>query len=326
MKQSPRSGPLLGPEAEQYVEVALGRSLDTLLRFPRFILIEPINRCNSRCIMCGIDFDAKIPASLDKGLFAKIAAEIGRHHREVEKVSLTLDGEPLLDKHLHEKIRLLKEVGVGRVNIASNASLLDETRARGLIEAGLDEIYITIDSLNQKTFEAIRVGLDFGAVYGNTRNLVRLRDAMKAPLVIRVQMVQQAENQAEPEAFTRHWRGLLGPGDQVVVQRAHNWASVVSVLSFGDEADINHIPCIALWGTLALQADGRVKLCCMDTACNMPMGDLRQQTIAEVWSSPALNAVRTRHLSGQRQTIPLCDGCTLWRESKRVLEPIRESA
>lgn len=90
--------PLTGQEAVAYVERRLTFPRDVLGRFPKYFLIETINSCNTRCVMCGIDFDKKAKAVMSDALFEKIAAEIGAHHDHVEKVMLDLDGEPLLDR------------------------------------------------------------------------------------------------------------------------------------------------------------------------------------------------------------------------------------
>ena len=313
---------LRGDRAGAYLERQLGWALGELAAFPRFILLETVNGCNSRCTMCGIDFSLKQTTTMADGLFAGIVREIAAHAAQVEKVTLTLDGEPLLDRALADRVRMLKEAGIGRVHISSNASILTAARARELIAAGLDEIYISIDSLDRETYEAIRVGLDFEAVMENTHRLIRIRDDLQANLMVRVQMIRQESNLAEEQAFIRYWRDHLSVRDQVVVQKVHNWASSVTVMRVGDEERINDVPCIALWGTAAIEVDGRVRLCCMDTTCRHPLGDLDRQTLAAIWTGTRLAAFRAIHLSVRRHTLPICDGCTLWRESKRdVLRP-----
>ncbi len=313
------TGALVGRPAEDFVESYLGWPLATLLKFPKYITLEVINRCNAACIMCGIDFSIKEKAVLSPELLARLADELGEWRDHVEKVIIALDGEPLLDNQVHEKVRVLKRAGLRRVNVTTNASLLSRDRARALIEAGTDEIYITIDSLKKEIYESIRKKLDFDTVHGNTIELVKLRDELGADLTIRVLMVQQALNREEGEAFKRYWRGILSDRDQIAVQRAHNWARNADVMTFGDEPEINNIPCISLWGTLGIHADGRVGLCCMDTTCVHPLGDLNHDTLEDIWKSPAMARARRLHLQGRRAEIPICDGCTVWRVAKREL-------
>ncbi|MFC1570454.1 radical SAM/SPASM domain-containing protein [Candidatus Omnitrophota bacterium] len=305
-----------GTEALEYVESRLEYPLDTLLKFPKFFLIETTNICNARCVMCGIDFEKKKKQVMTDELFSKLADEIGKHSDHVEKVMLYLDCEPLLDRKLPARIRMMKEKGVKRVNIASNASLLNYARSSDIMSAGLDEIYITLDSMKKDVFEAIRPGLKYEMVYDNIINFVKWRDEIGSDVMIRMQMVMQDKNKDEGEAFVEHWSSILKETDQVVVQKAHNWGTLVNIMKFGDENNVNDIPCIALWGTFCIHVDGEVDLCCMDTGGAVPIGNVASQTIAEVWSGDAVNKVRDLHVSGEREKISICDGCTLWRDSK----------
>lgn len=319
-KQPISTGPLVGAEADRYLERRLLFPMSELLAFPKYLLIETVNTCNARCIMCGIDFDKKAKALMTDQLFAKMADELGQWRGHVEKVMIYLDGEPLLDKTMPTRIRQMKAAGVKKVNIATNASLLDEKRGRALIEAGLDEIYITLDSLKKDVYEAIRVRLKFDEVYENIRTFIRLRDEMNPGLVIRVQMILQDLNHTEAAEFREHWKKFLRPHDQIVIQKAHNWANAVDVMRFGDEDDVNNYPCIALWGTFVVHVNGDAAMCCMDTETKHPLGSVEHQSIAEIWQGPAMTALREKHTTGRRADIPMCDGCYLWREEKHVDE------
>lgn len=310
--------PVTGDKAISYVESRMGFPVGELNMFPKYFLIETVNTCNARCIMCGIDFDKKEKAIIKKDLFEKITREISRHRDHVEKVMLYLDGEPLMDKKLPERIRRMKEAGVKIVNIASNAGLLDEKWGKALIDAGLDEVFITIDSLKRDIYEKIRVRLDFDTVYRNTVNFIALRDKMKSDLVIRINMVLQELNKDEGPAFQEHFQKLVSPQDFVTVRKSHNWGSTVNVGDWGDEVDVNGYPCIALWGTCVIHVNGDIPLCCMDTETCHHLGNVREQSIEEIWTGKIMADLKKMHVDGRRKGMPLCDGCTVWREDTHV--------
>jgi MoaA/NifB/PqqE/SkfB family radical SAM enzyme len=312
--------PLVGAEATAYLERRLAFPMAVLNRYPKYFLIETVNTCNARCIMCGIDFDKKTTANMDEALFKRIVDDIGAHSDHVEKVMLYLDGEPLLDKRLAKRVRRMKDAGVRTVNIATNASLLDEARSTALIKAGLDEIYFALDSMKKDVYEAIRVRLSFDQVYENIRAFIRTRDRLNPKLMIRLQMILQDLNRDEEADFRSHWSTLLGPRDQIVVQKVHNWASAVDVMRFGDEDDVNGTPCIALWGTCVIHVNGDVPLCCMDTKTRHRLGNAGEQPIAEIWRGKVVREMKEKHVGGRRAEISLCDGCTLWREEKHVAD------
>jgi MoaA/NifB/PqqE/SkfB family radical SAM enzyme len=308
--------PRTPPEREAFIERQLGAGRAALERFPAYVNIETINTCNARCIMCGIDFDKKPPMRMSDALFSRIVGELSDWRSHIRKVNLYFDCEPLLDRTLHHKIRALKDAGIRTVTIATNGSALTPTRSRELLDAGLDEVYVSIDSLDAPTYEKIRVGLSFRKVYDNTVGFVRLRDAVKGSTRVRVQMIWQSENDSERDAFVSHWRSILSPGDVVVVHRAHNWGGVVRTLALDGDTGINDLPCTALWSNAMIHVDGSVALCSVDTVQGSPhaLGDAHVSSLAEIWRGVALRRMRERHLDGRRAGHALCDGCTVWRE------------
>ncbi|MFC1665662.1 radical SAM/SPASM domain-containing protein [Pseudomonadota bacterium] len=308
---------LTGAAAENYLESKLFSSIDELLEHPQYIMIETVNTCNSDCIMCGIDFPNKKIGRITDELFFKLIDEI-KYFKNLKRLMLYLDCEPTMDKKLVNKIKYAKECGIDNINIASNASLLNHKKAPEYIESGLDEIYLTIDSLDKDTFEKIRKGLKFDIVYDNIVNFITLRNKLNPLLKIRIQMVQQEINYDEKDEFIRHWKELIGPNDQVVVVRAHNYGNNTNVMEFGDEKAINNIPCINPWSSIVIHIDGEVGLCSMDTNETVKLGNVKEKSIIEVWNNQNYKNIRELHLTGRRCDEPVCDGCTLWREEKHV--------
>ena len=179
--------------AKEYLNrrISPEESYEDLLSFPRFIEIETVNACNARCPMCTIaDWQRNTPTMKDD-LFQRIADEIIDHRHEVKRVSLYRDGEPLLDKKLPSRVAILKDGGVGGISISTNVSLLTEERSRALLEAGLDMIILSIDSLEKEIFESIRVRLDFEEVLENALKFIELRDRIRPRTKIYMRMIRQ---------------------------------------------------------------------------------------------------------------------------------------
>jgi len=301
-----------------HIERRQGLSLDELLRYPRFVSIEVIDFCNARCIMCGVYPDRRSRERLAPEIFDKLLGELEENAELVNWVSLGGNGEALADTGLEEKVSRLKQAGIPRVHVTTNASLLNEERAEGLLRAGVDYVGISMDSLDKATFETIRVGLDFDEVYRNIRAFIRARDTLRPQTQIRVQMVAQELNAGEPEEFLRHWAEHLAPQDRVVIQRVFGWGRTRDLEPRSPAA--NAIPCITLWGSLDIYADGKAHMCCNDVNGDIVIGDARTQTLAEIWQGPEMSRIRQLHLDHQRHTIRLCDGCMTWNENKHAIE------
>lgn len=287
-------------------------SYDALLKFPRYFEIETVNACNATCPMCTIA-DWKREAGLMKDdLFKKIAYEIGAHP-EVKRVHLYRDGEPLLDKRLHRKIKLLKSLNVRRVGISTNCSLLDREHAEAILWAGIDEVILSVDSIRSDTYEKIRTGLDFGDVMNNAQEFFRLRDDVNPECQIWVRMIRQELNDKEWPEYRSYWAGYANSSDRIDYRYIHNWGTQLKDFKAISTAD-THKPCVALWSLMTIFADGSVPLCNVDYNNKYPLGSVLTNTISEIWQSQEQARRQQMHLDRERNKIPPCEHCTVWSE------------
>jgi radical SAM protein with 4Fe4S-binding SPASM domain len=277
--------------------VATGR--DRAPRWPDIVQIESTNLCNAKCVFCPRDEMHRRQGVMDLALFKKVVDEcsaLGITHVRVHNY-----GEPFLDRELVEKVRYAKSRGIQEVGMISNGSLITEELARGMIDAGLDAINISVDAAGKETFERTRVNLEYDTVIGNVRTLARLRNASgrKHPKLI-LSFVRQTPNPTpEEDAFIQEWRQVA---DKIHITDLHNWAGTLNAKS-----DVQ-FPCYRLWQTFTVLWDGRVSLCCADFDGRHILGDLRTSTIAQIWNAPAYRAVRRQHLeSGGPEICRSCD-------------------
>lgn len=124
-----------------------GRKID-------YLRVSITDRCNFRCIYCmpnGIDCvkHAQVLSYEEFLRLCRIAVELG-----ITKFKVT-GGEPLVRKGCAEFIRKLKSIpGVEQVTLTTNGVLLHD-QLDGLLEAGLDAVNISLDTLNEERFKAI---------------------------------------------------------------------------------------------------------------------------------------------------------------------------
>jgi radical SAM protein with 4Fe4S-binding SPASM domain len=97
----------------------------------------------------------------------------------LEKIFLHGIGEPLLNRELFDIIRHLK----GRdahVLFNSNGILLDTRKQHGLMQAGLDELRISLDVASSPGYQKIRNSDKFETVIENLKSFVRLQKQQQA--------------------------------------------------------------------------------------------------------------------------------------------------
>jgi hypothetical protein len=279
--------------------LATGRDRSPIL--PEIVQIESTNICNAKCVFCPRDEMHRRQGVMSFDLFKKIVDEcagLGITHVRVHNY-----GEPFIDRRLVEKVRYAKSKGIQEVGMISNGSLISEEIARGMIEAGLDAINISIDAGGRDVFESTRIGLKYDKVIGNVERLVRLRAELgrRRPKLI-LSFVRQ-NNSADEQAFIEHWKGIA---DKIHITDLHNWAGTLN-----RESDVNY-PCYRPWLTFTVLWDGRVSLCCADFDGRTVLGDLNTSTIQDVWNAEPYRNARRMHLESGGPEI--CRSCDLPRK------------
>ena len=188
----------------------------------------------------------------------------------------------------------------------SNGSLITEKVARGMIEAGLDAINISVDAGGQGGLraDAHRAQLRQGdRQHRAPRPDPRPSSAGAGPKLI-LSFVRQ-NNSADEQAFIEHWRNVA---DKIHITELHNWAGTLN-----HESDVNY-PCYRPWLTFTVLWDGRVSLCCADFDGKTILGDLNTQTIArhlECRALPGACAASTSRAAGPTSAAPaICRGKT----------------
>ena len=302
--------------AKEYLRQRISpeESFEDLLVFPRYFEIETVNTCNARCPMCTIESWTRHSPVMDMGLFTKIADEIGNYAEQVRRVSLFKDGEPLLDKKLPLRIALLKERGVKNVAIHTNVSLLDEKRAPALLEAGLDEITLSIDSLDKEVFEKIREGLTLEVVLENAMKFIELRNRIRPQAEIKMRMIKQDSNKDEWEAYKAFWQDRLAPHDRCFSLNIHNWGGQLEGHKHVAESLQPQVPCLSLWSAMVIFSDGNVPMCTVDFNNTHPTGSVVDSSIKELWDSPVMMKRRQIHMEHRRGVFPNCRTCNVWDE------------
>ena len=291
--------------------------LKDALKFPRFFQIETTRLCNARCPFCAIDqWDKSVPMMADV-LWEKVAAELIEWKDWIRFVDLQRAGEPLLDKKIYTRVRLLKEGGIKHIAISTNASGLNERNARALLEAGVDEVMLSIDAVEKEAYEASRVGLNFEQVMANIRRYFRLRDEIRPQSLIRVRAVCTFDPDKEPQAvraWEDFWGPLRRPHDRIYMKRMHSWGNQVTLDGAPSADDVVLHPCIIPWSTMHITAMGRVALCPHDYDGKADLGDINKHSIATVWRASKLVEVRRLHATGNREAIDFCRGCRTFDE------------
>ncbi len=270
---------------------------------PLTLAIESTAKCNLFCPMCPRESIYFPPKDMELPVFKKIIDD-GKAFLEFA-VPYGV-GEPLLNPEIYDMIAYCKQVRVPS-GISTNATVLTEEAGRKLIKAGLDYIILAFDGATKATYEKYRKGADFEKVRANILTFLRVKKELRAKIFCILQMVRLNENRAEIPALIRMWRveGI----DEIRIKKdeVHNEGSAIP----GDNAErppMKH-PCYLLWrGPMYVHYDGTVFPCCYIYP-EEPVGNIRRNTLQEIWNSDKMVQLREAHIRGDLRGYKACQNC-----------------
>jgi MoaA/NifB/PqqE/SkfB family radical SAM enzyme len=170
MDTLPQDRPAVDPR--RYFEQVQGRRTAAPQRKPVCLYLETTNRCNLLCTTCPRTYaELEPPADMSWELFTSIVDQIP----DVERAVLHGVGEPMLVRNLPRMVRYLKDRGT-YVLFNTNGTVLNEKNGRALIDAGLDELRVSLDASNAKSYAAIRGKDYFNRILRNVRNFRELQE------------------------------------------------------------------------------------------------------------------------------------------------------
>lgn len=284
---------------------------------PYVSLIEITNDCNFRCPMCPRSTSmTRGVEDMDFNLYKKI---IGKLYPSNGIIYLHLLGEPLMHPDLDKMIRYGKSKGY-EMGFFTNGSLLTEEKSMKIIDAGLDALTISFEII-EDTFNKMRKGGNFSLVRENIIRFLRLKNLkkQKRPLVT-LSSITLTEDKEKLEKASRFWRGKV---DVFQYKKIHEWTGdiprITQITGIKKGYKYERKICLWPWTKMAVLVDGRVVPCCMDYDGKYVLGDLKQDSLKDIWNGEKMIRLRKALLEGRKEDIELCCKCTHGPEDKGTL-------
>ena len=159
-------------DPRRYFEAAAPRPAGEAARPPVCLYLEVTNRCNLLCTTCPRTYEElEPPADMAWDLFVRIVDQVP----DLARAVLHGVGEPMLVKDLAAMVRYLKHRGV-HVLFNTNGTVLNERNGRAMIAAGLDELRVSLDASNAKSYLKVRGKNYFDRILRNVRAFRALQE------------------------------------------------------------------------------------------------------------------------------------------------------
>jgi putative metalloenzyme radical SAM/SPASM domain maturase len=186
--------------------------------YPTKLFVEVTTLCNLQCGMCvkqnGMGGIAE--GSMSHETFERLIPAFPH----LDTLVLNGIGEPLLHPLLESFIaraRPLLPAGAS-IGFQSNGMALTDERAAALVDAGLDRVCISLDTVSDDSFRSIRSGGEMGGIVAAFASLNKARARRPGrELKIGIEFVLMRSNLADlPDAI--RWAGRAGAGFAIVTQ------------------------------------------------------------------------------------------------------------
>lgn len=305
------------------------------LDVPLCVCIEPTNVCNFKCLMCwqstreyeegGGPFLNMTDELFDK-LIEDLKAFCQHQGKKIKLIKLYSTGEPLLHPGVGAMVRTIKAADVcDEMEITTNASLLTQKVAEELVDAGLDYLRISIYSVRDDgqaritqsnvTPQQIRERVAYVKQY-------RDKQHKQKPFICAKIMDTHGEENDEFFAMYRDvsdeqlidtpW--ILPKLEENALDRLYGSEEK------GEEAQAAYLEqalyknrkvCRYPFTHMTVRSNGDVVVCCTDWSRDTLVGNIRQNTLEEVWNSKKLYDFRCMQLKTKGAYHPLCSTCEI---------------
>ena len=139
------------------------------LATPFIVFVDPASACNFACSFCPtghFEFPGiagRFNGLMKLDLFRKVIDDLADFESPIKVLRLYKDGEPFLNKRLADMVRYAKQSGrVEFIDTTTNGSLITPERLAPVLEAGIDKINISVDGMDEETYErVVKVKFDF---------------------------------------------------------------------------------------------------------------------------------------------------------------------
>jgi radical SAM protein with 4Fe4S-binding SPASM domain len=284
--------------------------------FPITVGLELVNRCNLSCIMCYTVNHTLPKATLDRTTIAKIMHE--SQARGLSAVQIGLGSEALLYKNIGDVLAAADGAGIMDIFLATNGVLLKDKVCEAIIRHRVSRVFVSLDAATCETYKRIRGKDELELIESNIHRLIdaKRRHGARLPL-IRVSFCVQKENLHEREMFAAKWRDVV---DHVDFQVMSDFSEVDELAETGKATEPKVYNASALdtpycpqpFNRLDVWSNGDVTPCCTFYGKNLVLGNVKTQSLKEIWDGAKINDLRNQFRSGKLN--PNCEMCLAGRD------------
>jgi len=243
------------------------------------ISLELTNHCNLKCPYCANPTLVRPKSYIEWPLLEKIVDECAQ--RKYNLAWLHGVGEPLLWDRLEETISLIKLKGAGDGSFGTNGTLLRPSRVKRLLDAGLESIYVSIDTLDPQLYANTRGG-KLEIIVRNIKDMIEI---VPKSFQITVALMNH-KDQTITEKNIAQFHEIFGHHPNVRTNLVANQLFPSAPEDYRTDGEEKIQGCGSPLNYVFIALDGRVAICCMDQEVLHSLGSVTERSIHDIWFDP----------------------------------------
>lgn len=289
------------------------------LKQPYVLLVDPSSICNLRCQWCPSGYDALISSTgraqqiMPLELFEKIVEQAKAFSKPFNVLRLYKEGEPLVNPNFPEIVKMAKESKCfTRIDTTTNGILLNKQLNRKIIAAGIDQINISVNGVNEEQiYKNTGRHINFDEYVNNIRDLYNNR----GNCVVYVKTIKDILTENEKEKFF----DIFGESaDRVFLERlSPAWPTFDVSKSGYNYEDVGNYEqpvedrkvCPYIFYIMVVNADGTVSTCVGDWRHHQIVGNINEENIKDIWNGNMQRKYQIEHLRGNKDCFEMCKSC-----------------
>lgn len=300
------------------------------LSTPFILFVDPSSSCTFKCKFCPtghpdiIRNTGRWQGQMNFNLYKKIIDELKEFDKPLKVLRLYKEGEPLLNKNFPDMIKYAKDSGyIQYIDTTTNGYLLSPDLNRKILDAGLDKINISVSGVNSKQFlDFADVKINFDKYIENIVNLYNIREEYGYECEICIKITGDFLTDNEKTLFYETFGNCA---DRIFIENAAPcWPEFDVESNSGislsktrgiynqptEEKDENNVDtCPYIFYSITVNLDGTVSLCFLDWQHKLIIGDVRKQSLKEIWNGDILYKHQMENLNGKRKENDVCRQC-----------------
>jgi radical SAM protein with 4Fe4S-binding SPASM domain len=275
------------------------------------LILEVCSRCNLNCNFCDLH-SGKLKnmegqeGIMEEKLYYKIIEDIANLGYKLKALHFHGWGEPLIQKKLPEMIGFARQKGVAdKLILITNGVLMDEIVFEKLLVSGLDEIRVSLDTVDSEKYIKIKGRDHLQTVLNNIDHAIN-RISAKDKLKFYIKIPGTASDKSfgvsdeDTQAVINKYKNIDNPNVGIILQ---------PLIVTHDAGILNHKPCEEVFYTALIRFDGRVSACCVDILGNLNIGNISNESLSQILNGKKLRRIRKVHSSGDLKELPQCLHC-----------------